>query len=128
MADQISDAVLDACLEQDPFSKVACECALTIGQVMLFGEITSNANIDYQTIVRDTIKKIGFDDSAKGNFIFTCHLLRFIGFDYKTCGVSVMIQKQSPDIAQGLTQRGIGLEDIGAGDQVVALSYYFTYC
>jgi S-adenosylmethionine synthetase len=66
MADQISDAILDSCLEQDPFSKVACECALTIGQVMVFGEITSNASVDFQSVIRSTIKNIGFDDSSKG--------------------------------------------------------------
>ncbi len=66
MADQISDAILDACLEKDPFSKVACECALTTGQVMVFGEITSTASIDFQSIVRETIRNIGFDSSIKG--------------------------------------------------------------
>lgn len=110
MADQISDAILDECLEKDPFSKVACETALTTGQVMVFGEITSSAHIDFQTIVRNTIKRIGYDDSSKG-------------FDYKTCGVSVMVQKQSPDIAQSLTQKGKDLEDIGAGDQGIMFGY-----
>lgn len=110
MADQISDAILDACLEQDPFSKVACECALTVGMVMVFGEISSNASIDFQSIIRNKIAEIGYDESAKG-------------FDYKTCAISLMIQKQSPEIADSLVQHGQNLEDIGAGDQGIMFGY-----
>lgn len=67
IADQISDAILDACMEQDPFSKVACETAVTTGLVLVLGEITTHANIDYQAIIRNKIKEIGYDDSSKGN-------------------------------------------------------------
>jgi S-adenosylmethionine synthetase len=66
ICDQISDAVLDACLEQDPFSRVACETAVKTGMVMVFGEITSTAKLDFQKICRDTIRRIGYDDSQKG--------------------------------------------------------------
>ena len=113
MCDQISDAVLDACLEQDPRSRVACETATKTGFVMLMGEITTTAQINYDEIVRKVITEIGFDDSDKG-------------FDGNTCGVQVAIAKQSGDIAQGvnhaLESRSSEItkeevETIGAGDQ-----------
>lgn len=113
ICDQLSDAVLDACLAQDPFSRVACEVATKTGFVMFLGEITTRAKINYDELARKVILEIGYDDSAKG-------------FDGKTCGVQVAIAQQSGDIAMGVNQSleaksGEMTEEqvngIGAGDQ-----------
>ncbi|GAB4495291.1 MAG: methionine adenosyltransferase [Anaerolineales bacterium] len=119
MCDQISDAVLDACLEQDPRSRVACESATKTGFVLVFGEITTNAQINFDELVRKVVLEIGYDSSEKG-------------FDGLTCGVQVAIAKQSGDIAMGvdhaleakageMTEEEI--EAIGAGDQGMMFGY-----
>lgn len=104
MADQISDTVLDAMLEQDPYSRVACETLLTTGLVVLSGEITSKAQVDYQDLVRKKIVEIGYDHCNKG-------------FDANTCGIVVAIHKQSPDISMGVTEGEGTYKEQGAGDQ-----------
>jgi S-adenosylmethionine synthetase len=119
LCDQLSDAVLDACLEQDPASRVACEVATKTGFVMFLGEITTQANLNYDELARKIITEIGYDDSAKG-------------FDGNTCGVQVAIARQSPDIAIGvnhsLESRTGEITDeeinsIGAGDQGMMFGY-----
>lgn len=110
IADQVSDAILDALLEKDPNSRVACETMVTTGLVQIAGEITTTANIDYHEIARETIRKIGYDHSDKG-------------FDANTCGVNLALDKQSPDIAQGVDEgKGVDL-DQGAGDQGLMFGY-----
>ena len=110
MCDQISDAILDAILRDDPYARVACEAATTTGLVLVLGEITTSTYIDFQSIVRDTVRDIGYTRSD-------------YGFDYETCGTLVSIKEQSPDIAQGvdsaLEVRGeqVGVGELGAGDQ-----------
>jgi S-adenosylmethionine synthetase len=104
IADQISDSILDAILAQDPMSRVACETLVTTGMAMIAGEITTTAVIDVPAIVRQTIKDIGYSDSS-------------MGFDYNTCAVLTTLDKQSPDISQGVSE-GVGLHsEHGAGDQ-----------
>ncbi len=89
ICDNISDAILDACMAQDPMSRVACETATCTGFVLITGEITTKANVDYAKIARETIKEIGYDDSAKG-------------FDGNTCAVLVALDHQAPDIPMGV--------------------------
>jgi S-adenosylmethionine synthetase len=103
MCDQISDAILDACLRGDPNSKVACETCTKTGLVMVFGEITTKAKVNYEAVVRETVKKIGYDAKEKG-------------MDYRTANIVVAIEAQSPDIAQAVHVEK-KVEDIGAGDQ-----------
>ncbi|WP_129127542.1 methionine adenosyltransferase [Geomonas oryzae] len=104
VADQISDAILDAILAQDPKARVACETLVTTGMAVIAGEITTNAVIDYPKIARETIREIGYHDSA-------------MGFDWETCAVLTSIDKQSPDIAQGVTEGEGMFKEQGAGDQ-----------
>ncbi|MFP5232153.1 MAG: methionine adenosyltransferase [Acidobacteriota bacterium] len=103
IADQISDAILDACLAEDPYSRVACETLTCTGLIVVAGEITTKTYVDFQTLVRETVREIGYDDALKG-------------FDCNTCGVISTINRQSPDIAQGV-------DTGGAGDQGMMFGY-----
>ena len=112
IADQVSDSVLDAILAQDPKARVACETLVTTGLVVVAGEVTTNARVDYSHVAREAIRKIGYDHSDKG-------------FDANTCAVMVTLDRQSPDIAQGVTT-GEGLHnkaEQGAGDQGIMFGY-----
>jgi len=119
ICDQISDAVLDACYEQDPTSRVACEVSTKTGFVLLMGEITTNASINYDELARRVITDIGYDSSEKG-------------FDGNSCGVLVAISKQSGDIAMGVNRSMEAktgqaheeeIEQLGAGDQGMMFGY-----
>ncbi len=112
VADQISDAILDAIIAQDKFARVACETLVTTGLAMIAGEITTTARLDFPDIVRETIKEIGYNDSS-------------MGFDWATCAVLTSLDRQSPDIAQGVEGRGLSPEQ-GAGDQGLMFGYAST--
>jgi len=110
LADQISDGILDAMLAQDPTSRVACETMVTTGIAIVAGEITSNAVIDYQSIVRQVIRDVGYTDDQ-------------MGICADTCAVMIALDKQSPDIAQGVNDDSAAGKDIGAGDQGLMFGY-----
>ena len=115
MCDQISDAILDAILHDDPAARVACETATTTGTVIVMGEITTHTYVDFQQVIRDTVERIGYTDA------------RF-GFDYRTCGTLVSVHEQSPDIQRGVDEaletRGTAdVHDQGAGDQGMMFGY-----
>jgi S-adenosylmethionine synthetase len=119
MCDQISDAILDAIIAQDPSARVACETATTTGLVLVLGEITTSTYVDFQSVVRDTVKEIGYTNAD-------------YGFDYLTCGTLVSIKEQSPDIAMGVDEAlevrsdGTGApahHELGAGDQGMMIGF-----
>ncbi len=110
IADQISDAVLDAHLEQDPESRVACETLVTTGLVLIAGEISSKANVNCRELAREVIEEIGYTDSS-------------MGFDAKTCAVLVALDRQSPDIAMGVDEDSEDDKQLGAGDQGMMMGF-----
>ena len=110
VADQISDAVLDSMLAQDPMSRVACETMVTTGQVVVAGEVTTKAQVDIQKLVRETIEDIGYTDPE-------------YGFDSRSCGILVALDKQSPDISQGVSEKQGLHDEMGAGDQGMMFGY-----
>ena len=110
VSDQVSDAILDAILAQDPLSRVAAETLCNTGLVLLAGEVTTNAHVDYIQVVRDTIKRIGYDNTE-------------YGIDYKGCSVMMCYDKQSNDIAQGVNRASDDYLNIGAGDQGLMFGY-----
>jgi S-adenosylmethionine synthetase len=110
LADQVSDSILDAILEQDPTARVAAETLANTGLIVLAGEITTTANVDYIKVARETIKRIGYDNTD-------------YGIDYKGCAVLVAYDKQSPDIAQGVDKAEDDPLDQGAGDQGIMFGY-----
>lgn len=110
ISDQISDAILDAMLEQDSGSRVACETLVTTGMVVVAGEVTTKAWVDMQKVVRDTVEAIGYTDSN-------------MGFDFNTCAVLISLDKQSPDIAQGVNEGEGAHTEQGAGDQGLMFGY-----
>jgi S-adenosylmethionine synthetase len=107
MCDQISDAILDAILADDPAARVACETATTTGLVLVLGEITTSTYVDFQEVVRDTVRDIGYTNAD-------------YGFDYETCGTLVCVKEQSPDIAMGVDEVG---HEMGAGDQGMMIGF-----
>jgi S-adenosylmethionine synthetase len=110
VADQISDGILDALLTQDPKSRVACETLVTTGQVVIAGEVTSKASVDYAAVARNVIKEIGYNNPA-------------LGFDWQSCGVLTAIHTQSPDIARGVNSAEDDEREQGAGDQGLMFGY-----
>src|SRR5207244_3917322 len=119
LCDQVSDAILDAIMEQDPSGRVACETAATTGLVIVLGEITTNCYVDMPKIIRNTVREIGYTNAA-------------FGFDYETTGVMVSIKEQSPDIRRGVDQSlevrsgemsDAELEKTGAGDQGMMIGF-----
>jgi len=113
VADQISDSILDAILAQDPKARVACETLVTTGMAMIAGEITTTARVDYPDVVREAVKEIGYNDAS-------------MGFDWETCAVLVSLDRQSPDISQGVTEGEGMFKEQGAGDQGLMFGYACT--
>jgi S-adenosylmethionine synthetase len=115
LCDQVSDAMLDECLRQDPNSRVACETATTTGVILVAGEVTTHAYVDVPHLVRGVVQDIGYTNAD-------------YGFDYRTCGVLTAIKEQSPEIAQGVNEsiearEGIDAMELGAGDEGIILGF-----